>query len=450
MEFKNWFSINEGFELPFSVIKEIYEFYKNSYKRYSINPKVFILGQIFDLNVTGTRYDFLNSLNPRVEIKIIKGFKEDPGRFVSMKRTYDAGGNLRIIGTIELNVSHFMDNGLSMLHHEMLHFIQELIRISKNTKILGGLPNLPLVKKIMKEKGIDVEGERIGKKGAPRIKHAIRPVEYYTNLESLIKRIQRNYVLEGKELEANLELWVKDIENKKRFFKKLIDENANILYTLRDVKFNEELYRIYLQEITKRFILNDKFLPETLNYISDMEQLKDYKHQASSEKEELMKKKLASRVGKRESSDEISGSKYKKGDFSGFLTIDNYEEKQDFSNIDGESELGTNEDVAEIMFSKVGLTVGENDKIKVNLSFDNLNKLFSNIRKMRDAESLHVLKCNYDFMADNFAKEIEVKLKSSAQRRGVISTPTKQEILSIFYPPPYIDCKTDEEEGYFI
>jgi hypothetical protein len=47
-------------------------------------------------------------------------------------------------------------------------------------------------------------------------------------------------------------------------------ENSSISDKLDTVKFDEELYRIYLQEISKRFILNNNFGPDVMPMVTDM------------------------------------------------------------------------------------------------------------------------------------------------------------------------------------
>ena len=69
MRFKQWL-LNEGFELPFRVIKDIYEYYRDSYEKYRSKPRVKIEPKYFDLDFTGTRYAFLNDLNPRVLVEL--------------------------------------------------------------------------------------------------------------------------------------------------------------------------------------------------------------------------------------------------------------------------------------------------------------------------------------------------------------------------------------------
>jgi len=261
MRFKQWL-LNEGFELPFSVIKDIYEYYRDSYEQYRLKPRVKIEPKYFDLDFTGTRYEFLNDLNPRVLVEL-KGSL--PGGHAGL--AYRANLiNGRGTAKIQLALVHFVNNP-DTIYHEVLHVVQNLIRIKKGMKVIGGLPNMPLVKRITDKRGIDIHGA----KNVKRVKHAIRPVEYYTNLDSVIRSLQYKYVRMLLDSGKDMDLGVRDSEAKKEFFYRMKKENSWISDKLDTVnKFDEELYRIYLQEISKRFILNNNFGPDVMPMVTDM------------------------------------------------------------------------------------------------------------------------------------------------------------------------------------
>ncbi len=260
MRFKQWL-LNESFELPFSVIKDIYEYYRDSYEKYRSKPRVKIEPKYFDLDFTGTRYAFLNDLNPRVLVEL-KGTL--PGGHAGL--AYRANLiNGRGTAKIQLALGHFVNNP-DIIYHEVLHVVQNLIRIKKGMKVIGGLPNMPLVKRITDERGVDIYGT----KKVKRVKHGVRPVEYYTNLDSLIRMLQYRYVRMLLDSGKDMDLGVRDSEAKKEFFYRMKKENSSISDKLDTVKFDEELYRIYLQEISKRFILNNNFGPDVMPMVTDM------------------------------------------------------------------------------------------------------------------------------------------------------------------------------------
>lgn len=266
MRFKQWL-LNEGFELPFRVIKDIYEYYRDSYEKYRLKPRVKIEPKYFDLDFTGTRYEFLNDLNPRVLVELKASL---PGGYAGLylssqlKVKLEKNG-LVVTAKIQLALSSFM-GGPYIIEHELLHAVQDLIRIKKGMKVIGGIPNMPLVKRVTDERGISIDGA----KKVKRVKHGIRPIEYYTNLDSVIRSLQYKYVRMLLDSGKDIDLGVRDSEAKKEFFSRMKKENSWISDKLDTVKFDEELYRIYLQEISKRFILNNNFGPDVMPMVTDI------------------------------------------------------------------------------------------------------------------------------------------------------------------------------------
>jgi hypothetical protein len=122
--------------------------------------------------------------------------------------------------------------------------VQDLIRIKKEMKVIGGLPNMPLVKRVTDERGISIGGT----KKVKRVQHGVRPIEYYTNLDSVTRMLQYKYVKMLFDSGKDIDLGVRDSEAKKEFFSRMKKENSWISGKLDAVKFDEELYRIYLQE----------------------------------------------------------------------------------------------------------------------------------------------------------------------------------------------------------
>ena len=261
MRFKQWL-LNEGFELPFRVIKDIYEYYRDSYEKYRLKPRVKIEPKYFDLDFTGTRYAFLNDLNPRVLVELKGSLPGAAGLYQGSQLKVE---NSRVTAKIQLALSSFIANP-EVVYHELLHVVQDLIKIKKQMKVIGGLPNMPLVKRVTDEREMNIHGT----KKVKRVQHGVRPIEYYTNLDSLIRMLQYLYVKMLLNSGKDIDLGVRDSEAKKEFFYKNKD-NSWISDKLDTVKFDEELYRIYLQEISKRFILNNNFGPDVMPMVTDDE-----------------------------------------------------------------------------------------------------------------------------------------------------------------------------------
>ncbi len=452
--FKEWFLLNEGFDIPYKVISRIYEYYSDCYKRYIISPKVdFVSFKPFFLDLEGTKYEFLTFggyYKFYVGAGIVKNYpKEDDaaGQYLGMEKNLTPDG-VHITGKIELSLKHFENHGLATLYHEVLHFIQDLIWFRKShimDDFVGGLPSPVLVKRIMKEKGIEDVGGELTKpdrrKRDTRINHYMRPVEYYTNLNSLINEIRIGYVKLGQSLSKDLDVWVKDIESKKKYLRDLISNDS--YYRLHNVKkFDNELYRIYLQELTKRFVLDDNFLPEIIEFFKNIDKLNSLRKKIQLDKEEAEKKKLVVISAKRKSSDDIAGTKWKKADFSGLMKID-YLNLSDYSNFQDDTDL----DWSETVFSRLGMKPDDNEKYSISLTYNNLKKLFDGVRKFRDEEESKAEKCNYDYMGKQLASSISSRLKETAARRGVSEVPSREDIMNIFYPPPYInDCPSEEND----
>jgi len=260
MRFKQWL-LNEGFELPFSVIKDIYEYYRDSYEKYRLKPRVKIEPKYFDLDFTGTRYEFLNDLNPQVLVEL-KGSLPGAAGLAYTAKLINGRGTAKI----QLALSSFI-NSPHVIYHEVLHVVQDLIRIKKEMKVIGGLPNMPLVKRVTDERGISIGGT----KKVKRVQHGVRPIEYYTNLDSVTRMLQYKYVKMLFDSGKDIDLGVRDSEAKKEFFSRMKKENSWISGKLDTVKFDEELYRIYLQEISKRFILNNNFGPDVMPMVTGNE-----------------------------------------------------------------------------------------------------------------------------------------------------------------------------------
>ena len=351
LNFSRWL-LNEGFELPFRVIKDIYEYYRDSYEKYRLKPRVKIEPKYFDLDFTGTRYEFLNDLNPRVLVELKGSLPGAAGLYQGSQLKVE---NSRVTAKIQLALSSFIANP-EVVYHELLHVVQDLIRIKKQMKVIGGLPNMPLVKRVTDERGMNIHGT----KKVKRVQHGVRPIEYYTNLDSLIRMLQYLYVKMLLNSGKDIDLGVRDSEAKKEFFYKNKD-NSWISDKLDTVKFDEELYRIYLQEISKRFILNNNFGPDVMPMVTDDEKFRL----------PVVKKVKKVQTSKGEKSIEIFNSDYpceiEERDIRGYLPA-GYEELLD--------------DVKRKIFDELFTYNKKNKVYKINLTYNKIKKVFDHIIKV--------------------------------------------------------------------
>lgn len=478
MNFKQWL-YNEAFELPFDTIKDIYEYYLDGYKQYLKAPRTKIPVRYFDLDLKGTNYEFLSHLNPRVRVQLVGSIPGYPAYYNN--------------GNIALSFSDFSYITYSAVEHEVLHYLQDLIKWHAHSKIpkgvegiswrkkrkrksptIGGLPRLPLVKRIMKSKGINVDGYVTNK----RTKHEHRPIEYYTNLNSLIRSLQYQYIkskigfgiapnsnipsyaLEDLLKNEYLMKSVRDSKEKQAFFNKMVKDRHHVISDLLKVqKLDDELYQIYMKNIYKQFIDNKEFGSDALKIRDIIERGNEAERLKHDDK---VRKKLDQNEKQRLKRIQGVGG-WTEADFAGRLTIE-LSDMEDFSNVgeDITNDINySNSEIAEEMFKELDMELHpDNDNMSVSLGSRSLKKLFDKIKKAR-TQSLHtggsigsgitlpiqVLKCNYDYMAHHLAKLIAFRLQEKAEKEDdEKKTPTQKDILDLFYPGPYEFCFKDEND----
>jgi hypothetical protein len=478
MNFKQWL-YNESFELPFDNIRKIYEYYEESYKKYLKAPRTKIPPKTIPLDLSGSKYDFLQYLDPTVEVELKGSLPAGvPGDYSN--------------GKIRLSFQNHEYVNYSTIEHEVLHYLQDLFKkhakklprssrpadkrkyryLDKDsTTVVGGLPNIPLVKRIMKKKGIkDVDGIIKDK----RTKHEHRPIEFYTNLNSLIRSLQYYYIVLGIELGKgvisnnriiNLNLdglkaniyeedpdwfssykdpsfvrkmlsWTSNKRNKQLFLNKLINRKDHVVRNLEKIKnLDEELYKIYLREIYKNFIDNDNFASNA----SEVKKIIDSMEQSKKEKEIAKETKQRKKSEKKEKlGEKVLLGDWTEADFTGRITI-TY--PSDYSDIYDEENLGySNSEIAEEMFGEIGMKTNDNYEIKFGISAKNLTKIFANIKKAKKTfvetdigKELGQTKINnnFDYMAKTLAETISRYLRSNSEYRP--KYPSAEDILNIFY-----------------
>lgn len=187
-------------QIPRSVFKEIEAFVIGAYYNKEQTDKV------FDIDFTGTRWEFLNFLNPTLNVVISPS---------SRKCTYTSSDNIMEgEGTVTIGLNAKLSEILTHgIEHEIAHFIQELIMVYKIKR--GKFPNISrmnphfsknvggLTSKKMLPKGISISGYRKRERTKDgkiiwnkreRVEHSARPIEYQPNLLSIIRDLQYQYV----------------------------------------------------------------------------------------------------------------------------------------------------------------------------------------------------------------------------------------------------------------
>lgn len=474
MNFKSWL-YTESFELPFSTIKEIYNYYLEGYGKYLKKPRTKIDPKLFFLKLEETNYAFLQYLNPSVIIHLKGSIPGASGIYRGIREG---------VGHIELSFSDFEHISYSTVEHEVLHYIQDLIqqhasKKNKNKKfpLKGGLPNIPLVKRIMDFKKINVGGMKSDR----RTKHEHRPIEFYTNLNSLIRSLQYYYVLLGIELGRDRPLnqkfrdlnviwdsfadkdpewlgdysdpkfikklseWVSNKRNKKFFFNILIERKDYIVSDLDKIKnLDKELYQIYLKKIYKNFINNSNFGFNA----SEIKKIIDSGKKMQSDKKDAKYKKEIAKKEKINNSIKLN-DKLKTSDFYGRLSI-RYWDIIDY--LDSHLEDSATE-LAESMFKSIGLTQNEyDDSFSLSLNYKSLFKFFDKIKALRNNFSYeqlprNVIRCNFDYLAKKMAQSISYRLydlKQKDKSNLEITVPKQEDILQIFYPGPYCQAASGD------
>lgn len=440
--FKEYMQLNEAFELPFKVYQDIFDYAFESNKKRREKPRTKIEPRKFNLDLSGTPYEFLNVFHPSIKVEMSPLSQlGSPGVYYHGKlEKHGTGAKFPII-TGNMGIA-FMDDNIGnlffVIEHELLHFLQDLIQQYSSIKKIygfsrtpsyrtkteiGGLPPMPLVKKIKKDREIDVAGT----KNTKRTVHALRPTEYYTNLNSIIKVIQAWYLNNTKN--PDLQKAAADVEAKKEYFKnKILSDDNQVKDMLDRIKnLDEDLYKIYLNTIAKRFILNSDFY-------------QDYK-KLSVAVEDMKKHKIDLENKKKENSP-LAGTRFTEKDFDGKVSIGWYDLGR-YSYL-----YDYNDDEIREMIDTIGVKIKEDEysepmSINFKLSYKNLAKIFKKLRNWRDSRKLKSQQCNVDRMARYLAADISGDGYGMSPRR-----PTAKEILELFYGPPLQDCKISPQ-GHF-
>ena len=270
LNFSQWL-LNESFELPFRVIKDIYEFYKSVINEDEEDWKK-RRQKIFKIDFTGTNFEFLNKLN--ANLKVLIGYeynyllRRDDIRFGAHGLYQHIIYANPIYGTIILPMVDIKDRHekdiydhvvISTIEHEVLHFVQDLIKEAKNLEHIGGLPSPKFVKRIKDKEGIDSDYND------KRVSHHKRPIEFYTNMNSLINYIQYNYLYWCSKQSYDLDYCQKDKDMKKNYL------NRQISFMKKNERYNfdQEYFRMLLKSAYKRFIDNDDFLSKYYHIFDD-------------------------------------------------------------------------------------------------------------------------------------------------------------------------------------
>ena len=192
--------ILEAMQVPQSVFKDILNFVISAYYKGTED--------IMDFNIdfTGTRWEFLNYLNPVLNVMISTSSKNCS--YIPSEYIMNGEGTINI--GLKTGISEVLVHGIE---HEVAHFIQDLITVHKMkqgkiakmsyanphfAKSMGGLTSKKMIPKDISITGYrkrerDTEGNIIWNK-RKRVEHSARPIEYQPNLLSVIRDLQYQYL----------------------------------------------------------------------------------------------------------------------------------------------------------------------------------------------------------------------------------------------------------------
>jgi hypothetical protein len=473
MNFKEWLVIEGFMSLPFSAYNKVVDFYMAA-KRKHMSGFNGIISDIVPLDLEGTNFDFLAYLKPKIKVDIhnaqtVEGSQGYYSGTQRIKRTPEG-----VVGEMAL-VSKTFRTMDYIIEHELLHFMQDLIKIhametvssnpnrrnrkwsrsgsfhdkfgyvrgpgavlpkyrDKGTIRLGGLPEKKALSDMLKK--YSVTGYVRGSENQRRTTHAYRPIEQMTNLNSRIADLRMNYlanILQELNIDPEEKTW-EELQANPEFMKLLGDkEKKRVAQTFKDLGPTQRLYQ---KEIFKQYTDSTDWR-DTFEILKSKTSLG--KIIAKDEEEKVAKAK--------ESGVDLKG--YEEEDFGKGVKVKiEYYDRFDFSIIDElvpeeEREYASTSDAAEEMFSKIGIKEDSEGFYNFTANIRGLFKIFGKIKQEKDKETEKEKRCDWDHFAKTLASSISEKLSDYMykKKRKQIDD---DKILDIFYPGPYESCERNE------
>ena len=187
--------LEEGIlSLPRRIYQDIVDYYTEMYKKAKVKdikrttPDTFPTKR-FKLDLSGTKFEFMNKLNPEVEV--VFGL-DNQAYFSSRYMMRRSSLGLIYLG-LKTNYSRMI---YDIIEHELLHYIQYLYSIyqQRDGKLNIGsfekIAGLPPKKLLDPRKDIHGRIKGSDKFFNKRTKHSHRPIEYYPDLLSSLRELQ--------------------------------------------------------------------------------------------------------------------------------------------------------------------------------------------------------------------------------------------------------------------
>jgi len=209
--------LEEGyFHVPLSVYKDVMDYYLEMYEKFKTNLGKKVMGKntypskTFDLKLDGTQWDYLKNYHPKITIQ-----------FTANNKNQHISADSALHGVMKLSFDDFDRVTTEIMEHEVAHQIQDLIKLEKKKKNklpnvakqgLGGLPPKRFI-----DQRYDAAGNLKSNVFGRRTVHTLRPVEYYTDLLSVLRHLQHGYWEKIKDMPNYKEL-LKSEKAKKDYF----------------------------------------------------------------------------------------------------------------------------------------------------------------------------------------------------------------------------------------
>ena len=278
--------------------------------------------------------------------------------------------------------------------------------------MMGGLPPRSLVKRIMKDRGLNISG----KKDVKRTKHGQRPIEYYTNLRSIIKVLPIWYINKYKLENPDIKKLAADVNLKKKYLDYVMTWDNYISNKINAVKnVDYDLYKIYMNTIANKFLLDDSIFDNEANAFDADDAVNQFKLDLENKKKKKTK-----------GPSPLEGTRFTEKDFEDDFRIDLEDVASSWSDF---SDMDENRQATEEFRKIIGGRIekdyrGEPRFLNFKLNYDKIKNIFKKLAKISKVGGYHG--DNFLRMSRYFAHEIADGL---AYRKG----PTGDELLDMFF-----------------
>ena len=224
--------IEEGFfHVPENILKPIKDFYIENYKQYLDNGGGKISRRLyppkeFKLDFSGTKFEFLNVGDPSITVYLTSRgsyFHEYNHNKEDTMQEFNHGNIY-----LQLNTNIFRRMLSDIIEHEVMHYIQSLMK-SLHSEYGSGFPN-----KRLWRKDVDANGFSTGGTGRTRVSHTQRPIEYYTDLLTAIRELFHDYHNKIKN-SPHYDILKNNAKAKQYFF-------SDFINAVNDPEYSEEVY----------------------------------------------------------------------------------------------------------------------------------------------------------------------------------------------------------------